>query len=228
MKGGGVIRDSRDAGPGDDAHTVRLELFLQERREFVDQWRQHVRGELHEGHVQPTFTQGLHRLEPNETGPNDESPGGAVVDLAHDSVHLGDRVELVDAGGVDALDRRHHRLGAGGEEQRVVGLGVRAVGAVNRDRPGGAIDLRDRGVHADVEIQGALQRLGGVEQERVAAPDLAGHVVRQPAVRERDVLAALEDDDLGGLVQAPRTRGRAHTAGDSADHNDFHFCTASR
>jgi hypothetical protein len=42
-------------------------------------------------------------------------------------------------------------------------------------------------------------------------------VVRQAAVRERDVVALLEHDDLGELVEAAGTGGEGCSGGDSTD-----------
>jgi hypothetical protein len=90
---------------------------------------------------------------------------------------------------------------------------------------GGAVDRGHLVPGAHVEVERGLERPGGVQQELRAVGDLVAHVVGQTAVGEGDVLATLEDDDLGGLVEAARAGGRRHAAGDPADDHDAgHGC----
>ena len=59
-----------------------------------------------------------------------------------------------------------------------------------------------------------------MKEEFGGVADLAADVVREPAVREGHVFAALQDDDLGALVAPAQARSRAHATGDSSD--DYH------
>ena len=72
------------------------------------------------------------------------------------------------------------------------------------------------------EREARAQRLGGLQQQLVAVLDDAAHVVRQPAVGERHVAAALQDDDLRVLVQPTKPGRRAHPAGDTPNNHDSH------
>ena len=62
------------------------------------------------------------------------------------------------------------------------------------------VDRGGLGVDAHVEVERRLERLRGVEEEFGGVFDLAADVVREPAVREGHVPAALQHDDLGALV----------------------------
>ena len=59
-----------------------------------------------------------------------------------------------------------------------------------------------------------------MEEELGGVFDLAANVVREPAVREGHVLAALQHDDLGALVAPAQAGRRAHTTSDSS--NDYY------
>ena len=59
----------------------------------------------------------------------------------------------------------------------------------------------------------------GLQEQGVTVLDDAAHVVGEAAVGERHVVAALEDDDVHGLVEATQAGGRGHARGHSA-HDD--------
>ena len=114
--------------------------------------------------------------------------------------------------------------GAGREDQRVVAELLLEPGrevAHDDDAPV-ALDADRLVAHAHVEPEAGRQRLRGLEQQRVAPLDDAAHVVRQPAVRERDVAAALDDGDPGRLVEAAKPGRRGHPARDPSDDDDVH------
>ena len=67
-----------------------------------------------------------------------------------------------------------------------------------------------------------------MEEELGGVFDLAADVVREPAVREGHVPAALQHDDLGALVAPAQACRRAHATRDSSDdyysHVRLTFC----
>ena len=85
------------------------------------------------------------------------------------------------------------------------------------------VDGEDLRTGADVQPEACLQALGRVEQERPAVADDSPDVVREPAVGERDMRAALEHNDLAPLAETPGTRGGTRATGHTAD--DHHFFT---
>ena len=101
-----------------------------------------------------------------------------------------------------------------------VGLAGLSVGDL--DSAGARVDRRDLGVDAHVEVERSLEGLRGVEEELGRVFDLATDVVREPAVREGHVLAALQHDDLGALVAPAQARRRAHATRDSSDNYNSH------
>lgn len=104
-----------------------------------------------------------------------------------------------------------------GERVGLAGLSVRDLDAVRA-----GVDRRDLGVDAHVEVERSLEGLRGVEEELGGVFDLAADVVREPAVREGHVLAALQHDDLGTLVAPAQARRRAHATRDSSDNYNSH------
>ena len=124
---------------------------------------------------------------------------GVLVELGDDPVHVGDVAQHVDPRVIGTRDRRPGRFGSQAQHQLVVGLPVRPPlrevahlhflgAAVNADHvlPGPHIQRQAPGQ--------ALRRL---QQQAVPVRDDPADVVRQPAVRERDVMIPLEHDDLG-------------------------------
>ena len=128
------------------------------------------------------------------------------------------------ARGVEAVNRGPAGEGSRGEDEVVVGelVGVARLRVGDMDGVRSRVDRCDLGVDAHVEVERGLEGLRGVEEECVGVSDLAADVVREPAVREGHVFAALQHDDLGTLVAPAQARGRAHATGDSSDDYDSH------
>ena len=99
-----------------------------------------------------------------------------------------------------------------GERVSLAGLSVGDLDAV-----GTRVDHGDLGVDAHVQVECGLEGLRGVEEELGGVFDLAADVVREPAVREGHVFAALQHDDLGALVAPAQACRRAHATSDSSD-----------
>lgn len=128
------------------------------------------------------------------------------------------------ARGVEAVDGRADGEPSGGKDQVVVGervvlarLCVRDLDAVRA-----GVDRRDLGADAHVQVECGLEGLRGVEEELGGVFDLAADVVRESAVREGNVLAAFQHDDLGALVTPAQACRRAHATRDSSDDNYSH------
>lgn len=75
----------------------------------------------------------------------------------------------------------------------VVGEGVVLAGLCvdDLDAASAGIDRRDLGVDAHVEVESRFEGVRGVEEELGGVLDLAADVVRESAVRDGHVLAAL-------------------------------------
>ncbi len=151
----------------------------------------------------------------------------ASIDAQH--VGVGHGAQRAHLRAVEAGQRGHDRVGAGGEHQCVVVDLELGVGGEVADTHAAAlaVDAHDLVPHADVEVERLAQRLRGVQEEVAPVHDLAAHVVRQAAVGERHVLPALEHDDLRGLVQAAQARCRRHPAGHSTHDHDLHDVRSS-
>ena len=104
-----------------------------------------------------------------------------------------------------------------GERVSLAGLSVGDL-----DAAGARVNRRDLGVDAHVQVECGLEGLRGVEEELGGVFDLAADVIREPAVREGRVPAALQHDDLGALVAPAQACRRAHATRDSSDDNYSH------
>lgn len=135
-----------------------------------------------------------------------------------------DRAQGVYARGVEAVDRGPAGEAARGEDQVVVGerVGLAGLRVGDLDAVGTRVDRGDLGVDAHVEVERSLEGLRGVEEELGGVFDLAADVVRESAVREGHVLAALQHDDLGTLIAPAQASRRAHATRDSSDDYNSH------
>ena len=62
-----------------------------------------------------------------------------------------------------------------------------------------------------------------MQEEGIPVTDLAAKVIRQAAVRIRDIGVPLEHHDLRVLGEAAGPRREAHAPGDPADHDSLHL-----
>ena len=199
-----------------DVNAEGAQLLRDQRGHLDFEGRQDVLGVLDEVGLKAAMREGFGGLDADEPGAEDD--GSCARGLAQGEGVV-DRAQGVHARGVEAIDRRSARKGSRGENQVVVGERVGfarlRVGDLNGVRSG--IDRGGLGVDAHVEVERRLERLRGVEEEFGGVFDLAADVVRQPAVREGHVLAALQYDDLGTLVAPAQACRRTHATGNSSD-----------
>ena len=176
-------------------------------------------GVLHEVGLEASLRECLSSLDADEAGAEDD--GSRSRGLAQGE-GIVDRAQGVYARGVEAVDRGPACEGTRGEDQVVVGerVGLAGLRVGDLDAVSTRVDRGDLGVDAHVEVEGRFEGVRGVEEELGGVFDFAADVVREPAVREGDVLAALQDDDLGALVAPAQACCRAHATRDSSD--DYH------
>ena len=204
-----------------DAHAEAAQLLRDQRGHLNLEGRQDVPGALDEVGLEASLREGLGGLDADETGAEDDRSRSRGLAQGESVV---DRAQGVHARGVEAVDRGPAREGTRGEDQVVVGERVSLAGlsVSNLDAAGTRVDRRDLGVDAHVEVERSLEGVRGVEEELGGVFDLAADVVRESAVREGHVLAALQHDDLGALVAPAQACRRAHATRDSSDDNYSH------
>ena len=204
-----------------DTHSEAAQLVGDQRGHLDLEGRQDVFGVLDEVGLEASLCEGFGGLDADEPGAEDD--GSRARGLAQGE-GIVDRAQGVHARGVEAVDRGSAREGSRGEDQVVVGERVSLAGLSvgDLDAVGTRVDRRDLGVDAHVEVERSLEGLRGVEEELGGVFDLAADVVREPAVREGHVFAALQHDDLGALVAPAQAGRRAHATGDSSDNNYSH------
>ena len=199
-----------------DAHSEAAQLVGDQRGHLDLEGRQDVLSVLDEVGLEASLREGLGGLDADEPGSEDD--GSRARGLAQGE-GIVDRAQGVYARGIEAVDRGPASEAARGEDQVVVGervsLAGLCVGDLDAVRAG--VDRRDLGVDAHVEVERSLEGLRGVKEELGGVFDLAADVVREPAVREGHVLAALQHDDLGALVTPAQAGRRAHASRDSSD-----------
>ena len=204
-----------------DAHAEAAQLVGDQRGHLDLEGRQDVFGVLDEVGLEASVRKGLGGLDADEASSEDD--GSRARGLAQGEGVV-DRAQGVHARGIEAVDGRAVGEPSGGKNQVVVGERVSLAGLSVRDldAAGAGVDRRDLGVDAHVEVERSLEGLRGVEEELGRVFDLATDVVREPAVREGHVLAALQHDDLGALVAPAQARRRTHATGDSSDDYNSH------
>ena len=179
-------------------------------------------GELDEVGLEASMREGLNGLDADKPGAQDNGPRARGLAQGKGII---DRAQGVHARGVEAVDRGPAGEAARGEDQVIVGerVGLARLRVGNLDAVSAGIDSRDLGVDAHVEVEGRFEGVRGVDEELGGVFDLAANVVREPAVREGHVFAALQDDDLGALIAPAQARRRAHATGDSSDDYYSHM-----
>ena len=205
-----------------DAHAEAAQLVGDQRGHLELEGRQDVFGVLDEVGLEASLREGLGGLDADEAGSEDDGSRSRGLVQGESIV---DRAQGVHARGIEAVDGRGGGGPSGGKDQVVVGkrggLAGLSVGDLDTVRAG--VDRRDLGVDAHVEVERSLEGLRGVEEELGGVFDLAADVVREPAVREGHILAALQHDDLGTLIAPAQASRRAHATRDSSDDNYSHM-----
>ena len=204
-----------------DAHAEAAQLLRDQRGHLDFEGRQDVLGVLDEVGFEASLREGFGGLDADEAGAEDD--GSCARGLAQGEGVV-DRAQGVHARGVEAVDRRAGGEPSGGKDQVIIGERVSFAGLSvgDLDAVRARVDRRDLGVDAHVEVERSLEGLRSVEEELGGVFDLAADVVREPAVREGHVLAALQHDDLGALIAPAQACRRAHATGDSSDDYNSH------
>ena len=204
-----------------DVNAEGVQLLSDQRGHLDFEGRQDVLGELDEVGFEASLCEGFGGLDADEPGSEDD--GSRARGLAQGEGVV-DRAKGVHARGVEAIDGRAGGQSSGGKDQVIIGERVSLAGLSvgDLDAAGTRVDRRDLGVDAHVEVERCLEGLRGVEEELGGVFDLAADVVREPAVREGHVFAALQHDDFGTLVTPAQPRSRAHATGDSSDDYNSH------
>ena len=216
-----AVRDGLSGNSCMDAHAEAAQLLRNQRGHLDLEGRQDVLGELDEVGLEASLREGLGGLDADEAGAEDD--GSRARGLAQGEGVV-DRAQGVHARGVEAVDGRAGGQPSGGKDQVVVGerVGLAGLSVRDLDAVRAGVDRRDLGVDAHVEVERRLEGLRGVEEELGGVFDLAADVVREPAVREGHVLAALQHDDLGAFIAPAQAGRRAHATRDSSDNNYSH------
>ena len=217
-----AVVDGLGGDPYVDAHAEAAQLLRDQRGHLDFEGRQDVLGILDEVGFEASMREGFDGFDSDEAGTEDD--GTRARGLAQGEGVV-DRAQGVYARGVEAVDRGPAGEAARGEDQVVVGerVGLAGLRVGDLDAVRAGIDRRDLGVDAHVKVEGRFERLRGVEEELGGVFDLAADVVRESAVRDGHVLAALQHDDLGTLIAPAQASRRAHATRDSSDDNYSHM-----
>ena len=214
--------DARDGVTEHELDAAAAHVLGQRSRHLGIQPVQESRRPLHDRRREPASQEVVRHLDADEPPADHDgrSVAGKAGERCHDPVEVVERAQHMQRGiGSDLV--RPPRCRAGRQRQLVVGdhLAGAAAGRTRGHRPRRAIDRHHLAVHPRVDAESCREPLRGLELEGRSIGDLAGHVVREPAVREGDGAAALQHDDLALLVEpAQAGRGR-HATGDAAhDH----------
>ena len=79
--------------------------------------------------------------------------------------------------------------------------------------------------HPNFNTKSIANSFRSLQDQLLARRNRSRKVIRQPTIRERDLGAALKNDDFSSFVLPTQTRGDAHSAGDSADYQNTHLLT---
>ena len=187
-------------------------------------------GPLHHGGRQPAGPERLGQLQADIAAADDDRAGGVLVQLGDDPVHVGDVAQHVHPRVIGPRDRRPDRFGPQAQHQLVVGLPVRPPlrQVAHLHFPGVAVDADHVLPGPHIQRQRPGQAFRRLQQQAVPVRDGPADVIRQAAVRERDVMVPLQHHDLGRLIQPPQPRTRRGTRRDSPHDHRLHPGTPVR
>ena len=126
----------------------------------------------------------------------------------------------------DARDRRDKRMRARREEQLIVVFRVRRpLFRAHRDFMTLRGDRRHFAFRPHIECEHRAQFFRRLHEQRSLFFDDAAGIIRQAAIRERHVTAALDEHDVRCFIQPTQTRCCRCSAGHAADDDVllFHF-----
>ena len=195
--------------------------------------RHDLGGGLDQRDLHPLVDQVLGHLDTDEAA-TDHHRAPALGALVVEAAGLGQRsLHRLDQGvgvldiaqrerALDAGDRGADGSGAGGEHQRRVGDLLRNPRGEIAQRDGLrlCVDRGRLGVYAHIQAEARAEAGRCLQQECRALLDDPAHVIRQAAVGEAHMPATLDDNDPCGLIQAAKSGGRGHAAGDAADDDN--------
>ena len=200
------------------------QLLGQQRAHFFVHRRQQLPAHFQQRHRQPAVPEALGQFHAHEPAADHDDALCARVELLGDAVHVLQRPQRQHFGQIDArqleLDRRRARR----DDQLVVTLLALRPGlpVEDLDRLFRAVDGGHLVVHAHIHVEALAEILRCHHQQPAALGDDLAKVVRQPAVRVRNVRPLLQQHDFGFLVQPPQPRRRTRSARHAADDDGFH------
>ena len=238
----GRLAEFLDAVAERELDAVHLQMAADEPGVFRIERGHHLVEHLHDRDVEPEMAKVLGGLQPDETSADHDrllgrthhlnagigvhagQVGRTLFDPFADRPRVGHGPDLEDAGKVDAGKRRANRLGPGRKHQLVVALGRHFAGqrVAQIDGLGLGVDRHGLAVRARVDVELLMESaLAGDQQARLVLDD-AADVIGQAAVGVGHVGAALDHEDLGGLVQPAQSCRAGRASGDASDDDDFH------
>src|SRR5690242_41856 len=124
-------------------------------------------------------------------------------------------------GTIRSRNRQPHRLGSRAEDELVIrDLLLRPGDQVSdSDSLPLPVDGRDFSPRANIQAQVRVESLRSLNQQAISIRYHATYVVRQAAVRVRDVLIPFDEDDLSILRQPPCSCSGRGSAGDASDYD---------
>ena len=126
--------------------------------------------------------------------------------------------------GEDALARKPEGLGrsARRQDEFIVTFTVFPFGGAYGDGVSIAVDGNHFRPDAYIDAEAVLKERGRGDGERALLSDDPAQIVRKPAVRIRDVFAALEEHDLGIFREPSQPCRAARAACNAANDDNFH------
>ncbi len=147
-------------------------------------------GPLDDGGLQPACPEGLGELQPDVAAADDDGARGVLVELGDDPVHVGGVAQHVDSRVVGTRDRRPDRFGPQAQHELVVGLPVRPPlrEVAHLDFLGAAVDADHVLPRPHIQREALAETFRRLQQQAVPVRDDPTDVIRQAAVRERDLM----------------------------------------
>ena len=197
-----------------------MKRVKKEQGKFGVEGRHDLRREFRKRHLEPAVREVFRHLHADEAAARDEHFFGAS--FFQIAVYR-ERIVNV-AQGEDALARKPEGLGrsARRQDEFIVTLPVFPFGGAHGDGVRIAVDGNHFRSDAHVDAEAVLKERGRGDGERALLLDDPAQIVRKPAVRIRDIFAALKEHDLRLFRKSSQPCRTARTARNAADDDNFH------
>ena len=204
-------------------HAIRREFRLKQICHFTVHRRKHMAGMLNHGHMKSAFPQVLRGFQSDKTAADHDRLFRPVLHQCTECIHIRNRPERMYARIIRPRQSGSNGTRSGRQQQFIIRFRIfTAVRPADRDSLFLTVQRNRLVLCTDLNIEPCLEFFLRHDQQGIPLRDYAAQMIRQAAIRIRDIGTALQQHDFHGFIQTAKSCRRARTRGNAADNNSFH------